>query len=108
MLAEFAEHSAISVVLTTIFTWLATWSLADALSRSGLAFRAAGHSKALWIALPIVGIAIAVLGDPLGTLMGGIFGVIYLMEVRHNIRRVGKSAAAGTFRSFENSDREHQ
>ncbi len=108
MLAEFAAHYAISVVLTTIFTWLAIWALTDALSRSGLAFRVAGHSKALWIALPIAGIALAVLGNPIGTLMGGIFGVVYLVEVRHNVRRVSESAAAGTFRSLRNSDREHQ
>jgi hypothetical protein len=108
VLAEFAERYVISVVPTTIFTWLAIWALTDACHRSGLAFRSAGHSKALWVALPIVGMALAVLGNPRGVLMGGILGVVYLVEVRHNIRRVGESVAAATFRSFGKSDAEHE
>ena len=108
MLAEFAERNAISVVLISIFTWLAIWALTDACKRSGLAFRSAGHSKALWIAFPVVGMAVAVLGNPLGFLMGGILGVVYLVEVRHNIRRVGESVAADTFRSFGKSDPGHE
>ena len=106
MLAEFSEHDAVSMALTTTFTWLAVWALTDALNRSRLAFRAAGHNKALWIALPIMGIAIAVLGNPLGFLIGGVFGFVYLVEVRHNIRRVCESAAAETFGALVASDRE--
>jgi hypothetical protein len=47
VLGDFAEHHAISVVLATVCTWLAIWGLIDALRQSGLAFLAAGHSKAL-------------------------------------------------------------
>jgi hypothetical protein len=104
----FAEHDAVSVVLSTAFTWLAIWAVTDAHSRSGLAFRAAGHSKTLWIALPLVGMVFAVLGNPVGFLMGGAFGEVYLVGVRDNIRRVGEPAAADTFRALGVSDLEHE
>jgi hypothetical protein len=72
----------------------------DGLSRSGLAFRAAGHSKALWIALPIVGMAFAVLGNPVGFLMGGAFGVVYLVErAGQRQEELASRRRAGTFRA---------
>lgn len=108
MPVEIAGHGALSVVLTTTFAWLAMWALTDAYSRSGLAFRAVGHSRTLWIALPIVGMVFAALGHPLGFLMGGAFGLVYLVGVRHNIRRVSEAAGTDAFRAPGVSDPEHR
>ncbi len=57
---------------------IAVWALVDAFLRPGRSFRAAGQNKALWIALPIIGLALFVV-------VGGLIGAFYLLAVRPKI-----------------------
>jgi hypothetical protein len=58
------------------------WALVDALSRPGGAFRAAGSSKGMWIALILVFWLLT------GGVLGLVMAVVYLAAIRPRVRAV--------------------
>lgn len=62
---------------------LSIWAIVDVASRPAWAFRSAGHSKGVWMALEIVGVFVC----------GLVLSLIYLLAIRPSVVR----AAAGGY-----------
>lgn len=90
VVSEIARGEAGFLLAMTVLAVFTAWAHTDACQRTGPAFRSAGHHRTLWIALLVVGVAVPIVGFPLGLLFSGAFGIIYLVEIRPRVEGSGE------------------
>ena len=81
MVAEIFGPDIFFILIVLVGTAVTIWAVADAISRPGGAFAAAGSNKALWITLII---AFWLLTG----IVGPILAVVYLANIRPRVRAI--------------------
>ena len=67
------------LIIILVFLVLPIWALVDAISRPAGAFKAAGSSKGMWIALIVV-------FSLLTGIVGVVLSIVYLASIRPRVR----------------------